>query len=482
MTPSDAEDATRALTILAIDLGTQSLRVTAVTSGGDVVWRWSRPVSTHTAGEVSEQDPGDWADLLDTALAEAGRAGLRPDAVAAAGPLAGWVPLDGEGRTLGPAVMYFDGRSAGALPVVAARLADRADVPRPTVADPLPQLLRLQRQAPERLASARHLLDATGWLVFRLTGVATLDPYTAIRLYGGALDDLVGDGRGLFGRPVTLGETVGLLRPEVARQFGGGAIPVIAATFDSKCAYVASGIVREGQALDISGTVTSFGVVAPRPLVDAAKRVYSVPLGDNWLVRGSMGGTGSVLEWVRAAMLGADFDAMEAEIAATPAGAGGVTFLPFHSGARSPLWNPHARGAFLGLSLDTGRPALARAVYEGLCFGLRHIVETMTEQGVVLNDVRLAGGLARSDLLSAMKADILGRPVIRLADHELTTLGLVVIAATSAGAYRSLAAASEAIVRTADRFAPAGDATRYEPAYRRYRAGVDALAPTFAPA
>lgn len=263
MTPSDAEGATRALTILAIDLGTQSLRVTAVTSGGDVVWRWSRPVSTHTAGEVSEQDPGDWADLLDTALAEAGRAGLRPDAVAAAGPLAGWVPLDGKGRTLGPAVMYFDGRSAAGLPVVAARLADRADVPRPTVADPLPQLLRLQRQAPERLAAARHLLDATGWLVFRLTGVATLDPYTAIRLYGGALDDLVGDGRALFGRPVTLGETVGLLRPAVARQFGGGAIPVIAATFDSKCAYVASGIAREGQALDISGTVTSFGVVAP---------------------------------------------------------------------------------------------------------------------------------------------------------------------------------------------------------------------------
>ena len=51
-----------------------------------------------------------------------------------------------------------------------------------------------------------------------------------------------------------------------------------------------------------------------------------------------------------------------------------------------------------------------------------------------------------------------------------------------AGAYRSLAAASEAIVRTADRLAPAGNATRYEPAYRRYRAGVDALAPTFAPA
>ncbi len=481
MNRSAAKAATRRLTILAVDLGTQSLRVTAVASNGEVVWRWSRPVSTRTAGDVSEQDPADWADLLDTALTEAGRAGLRPDAVAAAGPLAGWVPLDGQGEILGPAVMYFDGRSAEDLPTIATRVADRAELPRPTIADPLPQLLRLRRQTPQIAARTRLLLDATGWLVFRLTGVATLDPYTAIRLYGGALDDLAAGHSSLFGRPVTLGETVGVLRPELAQRFGGASIPVIAATFDSKCAYVASGIAREGEALDISGTVTSFGVMAPRSVADPAKRIYSVPLDGNWLVRGSMGGTGSVLEWARATILGTDFAAMEDEIAATPPGAGGVTFLPFHSGARSPLWNPHARGAFLGLSLDTGRPALARAVYEGLCFGLRHIAETMAERGVVLRNVRLAGGLARSDLLSAMKSDILGRPVIRLADHELTTLGLAVIAATALGAYRSRAAASGAIVRTGDSFEPAGDAIRYEAPYRRYLAAVSALAPTFAP-
>lgn len=467
--------------ILAIDLGTQSLRLTALSAAGDRLWRWSRPVATRTAGEVSEQNPEEWAALLDAGMAEADRAGLRPDAVAAAGPLAGWVPVDGEGGALGPAVMYFDARAAPEAVEVAARVEAHAELPRPTVADPLPQLLRLRRDEPQAAARMDRLLDATGWLVRRLAGTAILDPYTALRLYGGRLDALTGPVGHIFGRPAAVGEIVGQLAPVHAKHFGGAAIPVVAATFDSKCAYIASGIAHAGEALDISGTVTSLGVVAERRVLDARKRFYSVPLDDRWLVRGSMGGTGSVLEWARATVLGADFAAMEAEIAGVGEGAAGVTFLPFHSGTRSPLWNPHARGAFLGLSLDSGRPVLARAVYEGLCFGLRHIVDTMAESGVALTDVRLAGGLARSRLLSQMKADVLGRPVLQLADHELTTLGLAVIAATAIGAYGSRLEASRAMVRIAGRTTPAGDPGRYDPAYRRYRRAVDALEPTFVP-
>ncbi len=467
-------------TILAVDLGTQSLRVSAVSTDGKTLWRWSRPVASSIDGPRSEQDPAEWSTLLDEALAEAGRSGVRPAAVAAAGPLAGWVPMTGE-RALGPAVMYFDNRAAADVARVADVLAGRPEAPRPTVADPLPQLLRLHRDDPETARAMDRLLDATGFLVHRLCGEAVLDPYTAIRLFDPDVTACLGIDTTVFGRVASLGEQVGILSPRYADLLGSGTIPVIAATFDSKSAYVASGLAAAGEALDISGTVTSFGVLSPQRIVDPGKRVYSVPLDEAWLVRGSMGGTGSVLEWARADLLGQDFAAMEAGIADTPAGAGGVTFLPFHSGTRAPLWNPHARGALVGLGLDTGRPAMARAIYEGLCFGLRHIADTMAENGVMLRDVRLAGGLARSDLLSQMKADILGCPALRLADHELTTAGLVVIAATSLGHYPDRRAASRAIVDIADRFTPAPDRGRYEAPYRRYRTAVDALLPTFGP-
>ncbi|MBL0932063.1 MAG: hypothetical protein IBJ15_18375, partial [Alphaproteobacteria bacterium] len=226
-----------------------------------------------------------------------------------------------------------------------------------------------------------------------------------------------------------------------------------------------------------SGTVTSFGVVAPKRLVDAQRRVYSVPLDEAWLVRGSMGGTGSILEWARGDM---PFEDYEKLAASAPPGAKGVTFLPFHSGARAPLWNPAMRGAYLGLSLDTDRAAMARAVFEGMALGLMHVAATMAESGVALDELRLAGGLARSDLLARLKADILVRPVVRCADHELTTLGLAVIAHTAIGAFPSRVAASRVLVRLATRIHPGPDAATYAPAYRRYVAAVTALAPVFA--
>jgi xylulokinase len=469
--------------VLAVDLGTQSLRLSAVTRDGGRPWSWSRPVETRTDGAVSEQDPAIWDALLRDGLADAAASGVRPVAIAAAGPLAGWTPHDREGRPVGPAAMYFDGRSAPDLERLEATEGQRTDGLRPTIADPVPHLLRLRRERPDLFARTARLLDATGVLVHRLSGAATVDAYTALRLPGPAVAGRLAVDVGLFGRPVSVGETVGDLAADLARPFGGGRIPVVAATFDSKCAYVASGILQPGEALDISGTVTSFGVAHGRRVVDPQRRFYSVPLDGGWLVRGSMGGTGSILEWSRAQLIdGGDLGALEAMAATVPPGARGVTFLPFHSGARAPLWSPGARGAFLGLSLDTGRAEMARAVFEGLAYGLRHVVDVMAAGGVGMTDVRLAGGLARSDLLTRLKADVLGRPALRLADHELTTLGLAVIAFTAVGVFPDRAAASRALVHVADAVAPdAPSRTAHEEPYRRYVAAVEALAPTFAP-
>jgi xylulokinase len=458
--------------ILAVDLGTQSLRFSIVAADGSKPWTWACAVSTRTQGDISEQDSAAWDAGLREGFAQAKRAGARFDAVAAAGPLAGWVPHDADGRALGPASMYFDKRSAADLAVLEADEGQRADGLRATIADPVPHLLRLRRESPEIYARTHRLLDATGHLNARLTaGAATLDAYTALRRPAADLARRLDIDVTKLGRTTRIGETIGTLAPEF-----GAPVPVIAASFDSKTAYIASGISKPGEALDISGTVTSFGVVAPTRLVDARRRVYSVPLDDAWLARGSMGGTGSILEWARGDM---PFDAYEKLAASAPPGAKGVTFLPFHSGARAPLWSPGARGAYLGLSLDTDRAAMARAVFEGMALGLQHVAATMAESGVALGELRLAGGLARSDLLARLKANILGRPVVRCADHELTTLGLAVIAHTAIGAFPSRIDASRTLVRLADRIHPGSDAATYAPVYRRYVAAVTALAPIF---
>ena len=474
--------ALRNATILAIDLGTQSLRVTALAGDGARVWSWASPVTSQIEGERFEQSPAEWRDLLETALTEARRSGIRPDAVAIAAPLAGYVALDAEGTPLTKAAMYTDSRPLPDVARVEAAFGTDA-IYRPVVSDPWPHWLRLCREQPEIAARTRHFLDATGWFNFHLSGLATLNAYTALRLGPPDATGRLALGpqeMPRFGRTTAIGEVIGPLLPRVARHFDGHPAQLVAATFDSKCAYIGSGIAEPGEALDISGTVTSFGVVSDRRIDDPQRRVYSVPFGQRWLVRGSTAAAGSSLEWARANLIEADFALLDAAVASVPPGADGLSFLPYLAGERTPWWKPRARGALLGLALDSSQAAIARAVYEGLAVSLAHLLRPIEDRGARPREIRLAGGLARNDLLAQIKADVLGVPLARLADHELTTQGLAAIAGVGIGLYPDHAAAGRQVLRIERRFVPdPAVAAAYGAAEQRYRRFAEALLPTF---
>ena len=86
-----------------------------------------------------------------------------------------------------------------------------------------------------------------------------------------------------------------------------------------------------------------------------------MPLHDRWLVRGSTAMSGGVLEWARRQLSIDDFDEFDSLIQQSTPGSRGVTFLPFLAGERAPLWNPHATGAWHGMTLSTGRADMARS-------------------------------------------------------------------------------------------------------------------------
>ena len=453
--------------LIAIDLGTQSLRVSAIDLEGRRLWSRQQPVATFGDGARQEQDAAAWRSEMLAGLAEAAQAGIVPAAILASGPLAGWVPVAADGAPLGPAVMYNDTRTESELSVVRAALPADAVAPRPTIADPLPHALMLRREAPGIAARAAQFLDATGWLNYVLTGEPTLNSYTAIRLYDGETRERLAVTAVPFGRQVPVGSAIAPLVSALAERFGWPRVPVIAASFDSKCAYLGSGIAAPGEALDISGTVTSFGVVAAGPVRDVEDRIYTVPLGDRHLVRGSTAAAGSVIEWARACF-GLDIAELDSLSLAEPISSDDPVFVPYLSGARAPLWHPRARGCLSGLSIATRRPALARTIYAGLALSLRHIVETIESCGAPATSIRLAGGLARSAALSQIKADILSRPVTVLDETELTTFGLAAIGAAALGQFPDIGTAARSFVRDARSFVPRLDPTAADRLYARY--------------
>src|SRR5258706_405973 len=125
----------------------------------------------------------------------------------------------------------------------------------------------------------------------------------------------------------------------------------------------------------------------------------------------ALGGTlsGALQEWFRSiAAPGAAFETLDAEAAAVPAGADGLRLLPYLQGERTPVWDPGACGAFVGLSLVHGRGHLYRAVLEGVAVSFRHCAEIAAEKGLALREGIAGNGGARSAGWRQSPRDALG--------------------------------------------------------------------------
>jgi len=382
-------------------------------------------------------------------------------------------------------VMYTDRRSAPEakfVEAIALKQPDDAGL-RVHIADPITQWLRLCRESPDVAKKTTYFLDATGWINFFLTGQATVNAFTGLRLYTPETQRMLGLKNPPFGKITPVGQAIGNLRPVIAGALGVQSAQVFAATFDSKCAYLGSGLSNPGQATEISGTVSSLGVLSDTHVQDRNRRIYSVPFLDSYLIRGSTAAAGSSLEWAMQNVLHCNHAELDALLAQSTPGANGVCFLPYLAGERTPLWNPWASGSLLGLRLESTQSDIARAVIEGLAFSVGHIATVLAECGVQMNEVFLAGGLARNDLLCQIKADVWNVHVKTFTDHELTSIGLGAIMAVAMGYFKNMPEAASAFTHIEKEFTPNENTQNlHKNAFKKYQDYSKALAPLYAPA
>jgi xylulokinase len=142
-------------------------------------------------------------------------------------------------------------------------------------------------------------------------------------------------------------------------------------------------------------------------------------------------------------------------------------------GEKTPIQDPDARGAFVGLTLSTGRGHLFRAVLESIAFGFRHHLDVFAELGQVPRRVRVTNGGARSALWKQVTADVLGLPLETLRSHPGSALGAAFVAGMGVGAFADWGEI-DGFVEVGDVVAPR-DHDRYERPYRDFRALYPAL-------
>jgi xylulokinase len=225
------------------------------------------------------------------------------------------------------------------------------------------------------------------------------------------------------------------------------------------------------------GTAEVVGALAATPIFDRAAEpmveTHAYPTGaffvenPGWL-------SGGAVRWATA-LLGLSSDRELDELAAqAPPGADGVTFIPALAGAMTPVWRPHARGTFHGLTAAHDRSHLARAVLEGLAFACRDVTERLAELGLPNEHVLVLGGGGASATWTQIRADALGRSHQVAARADSCAVGAAMIAAVAAGFFPDLAAAAATAPAPVARFTPRAS---LDDAYARYRRLVGQLAP-----
>lgn len=433
---------------IGIDSGTQSVKAVALDAeSGRVVARSRAPhrmIPGLPAGHC-EQHPGEWVEAMEGALRELGAAIDRRQVagIGISGQQHGFVPLDGKGAVIRPAKLWCDTSTQEECRILTRKLGGGRAVLRRTGMPFLPgytapKILWLRRREPAHFRRLRHVLLPHDYLNYHLTGRITMEAGDASgtalldvrkRTWSAAVLEAVGIGDQL--PPLQPSHAAaGVLRPELARAFGLPAeVLVSAGGGDNMMAAIGTGNVSAGVVTASLGTSGTIFARSTRPAVDPRGEVAAFCSSDGaWLPLVCTMNAAAAIDRF-AALFGFDHGAVEAAVAAAPAGSGGLLILPYLEGERTPNL-PGASGSILGLRPAALAPAnLMRAAMEGVTCGLNYGLRRLRALGIRPKEIRLTGGGARSPVWRQMIADVFGVPVVAMAEPEGAALGAALQAA-----------------------------------------------------
>ncbi len=484
---------------IGIDIGTSSVKLLLMDAAGIVRKTVTReyPLYFPRPG-WSEQNPEDWwtqtLDGLSELIRDCDR--KRIAGVSFGGQMHGLVALDREGRVLRPAILWNDGRTAEEVrylnetvgrETLSARTGNIA-----FAGFTAPKLLWMRRNEPELFEKIDKIMLPKDYLAYRLTGVHCTDASDASgtllfdvknRRWSDEMLSLCNLSRAQMATVFESYESAGVILPPIAEALGlPAAVRVAAGAGDNAAAAVGTGTVGDGRcnlSLGTSGTV----FIASREFrVDGHNALHAFAHADGrYHLMGCMLSAASCNKWWMEQIVGTgDYAGNQQAIVPGRLGKNPVFFLPYLMGERSPHNDPLARGAFIGMTMDTIRADMTQAVLEGVAFAIRDSFEVARSLGITIAASRICGGGAKSALWRKIISNVLNLPLELLPFEEGPGYGAAMLAAVACGEYASVAEAAGALVRVSVTELPnAHLAARYEERYRVFTQLYPAVKPLF---
>ena len=439
-----------------------------------------------------EQDPKVWIDAVDRSVAEVlAKLGDRKDevkAIGVSGQQHGFVPLDKKGKVIRPAKLWCDTSTAaqcqqfedefgGAAELI--KIAGNTILPGYTA----PKILWLKQNEPKNYKALKSVLLPHDYVNFHLTGERGMEFGDAsgtglmdVRTKNWCeplIDFIDPDLAGALPQLASSRRAFGLLRENLRAEWGlSNEVVVSAGGGDNMMGAIGTGNVQPGVvtvSLGTSGTVYAFSL---EPVVDPEGEAAAFcDSTDRWLPLACTMNVTVATEQVRK-MFGWTHDQLENNVANAPAGAGGLLFLPYLNGERTPNL-PLGSGVMHGLTCENMTPShMARAVMEGATLGLAYGLARFRELGIAPTEIRLTGGGSKSAIWRQICADIFGVATVCLKSAEGAALGAAI-----QGGFAQMMATGQSVTfrELCKRLVVLDEGTRAEPNAAHKETYVEAL-------
>lgn len=491
--------------VLGIDIGTSGCKALLLDTDGTLL---GSETATYALSQPrpgwTEQDPALWIGGARRAVGQLLGSHRDVDirAIGLSGQMHGLTPLDADDRVLRPALLWNDQRNGAECAALTEKAGGEAALRGHTNNRMLlgytgGKVAWMRAHEPDLFSRLRHVLNPKDYLRLVLTGEKATEVSDAsgtglfdvrARRWSLSLMKKLDLDAGLFPACHESPEITGRVSRTGAGLFGlSEGIPVVGGGGDSVIQTIGSGVIAPG---DVQTTIGTAGIVASaldRAIdnPDGRLQVFCNVAPGKWHAMGVTLNAGFAMSWFQRLLrdVAGDSDWSYDEIVATAArstpGSRGLVFLPYLNGERAPHSDPHARGAFVGLTSLHGPAEMARAVLEGVAFALYDIFTVMREAGIEARVVKASGGGARSALWRQMQADLFGCDAVTTEGAaEGAAFGAALVAGLGIGVFETPEQAAN-LCRPLTREAP--DATgraRLEPGFAAYQALYPALRDT----
>lgn len=473
---------------IGLDLGTSALKLLLMSRQGEICKIISKeyPISFPKPG-WSEQNPVDWWNAAVDGIRELVRDVVDKNqikGISFGGQMHGLVVLDKDNHVIRPAILWNDGRTAEECKylneVVGTEKLSQYTANIAFAGFTAPKILWMQKHEPENFRKIHKIMLPKDYLAYRLSGVFCTDVSDASgmllfdvehKCWSEEMLNICGIKREQVADIYESYEAVGTITSEAAGELGlPQNVKIIAGAGDNAAAAIGTGTVGDGRCNVSLGTSGTIFISSKNFGVDENNALHSFAHADgHFHLMGCMLSAASCNKWWMEDIIGTKEYGKEQE-SVQNLGENHVFFLPYLMGERSPHNDPDARGAFIGMSMDTKRSDMTLAVLEGVAFAMRDSLEVAKSMGIDIKRTTICGGGAKSLLWRKIMANVLNLEVDIIESEEGPGYGGAILAAVGCGEYDSVEEAAKKLVKVVDTVKPDSELVKkYEKRYKIFR-------------